>query len=233
VAVAVGAVHLRTRARRDTAALRHGPAAQRRPDHEPRPELARELHDVLAHHISLINVQADVALQLIDEKPDQARPALTEIKTASGEALRELRAALDLLRRGDAGPKHPSPRLDDLERLVDTVTASGLNVRFETTEAPTGPIPDAVGIAAYRIVQEALTNISRHAHAQRAVVRLSREGDDLIVEIVDDGVGGAAPPGTGITGMRDRAVELGGDLYAGPRPGGGFGVVARLPLGAA
>jgi signal transduction histidine kinase len=203
--------------------------ARHRREGEQRLELAQELHDVLAHHISLINVQAGVALHLIDEQPERVGPALADIKEASREALRELRGALDILRRGEAAPRTPAPTLADLDRLVAAVRASGLDVRLDDAP-PAAPLPAAVQLAAYRIVQEALTNVSRHAAARVVTVRL-RYGDDVTVEVVDDGVGGAVTAGNGITGMRERATALGGDVEAGPAPGGGFRVRARLPVG--
>jgi signal transduction histidine kinase len=198
---------------------------------EQRLELAQELHDVLAHHISLINVQAGVALHLIDEQPERARPALADIKQASREALRELRGALDILRRGEAAPRAPAPRLAELDRLVATVAASGLDVTLDDQGRP-AELPAAVELAAYRIVQEALTNVSRHAAARSARVTV-RYGDEVVIEVVDDGVGGPAVAGNGITGMRERAGALGGSVEAGPAPGGGFRVAARLPVAAA
>jgi signal transduction histidine kinase len=203
--------------------------ARQRREGDQRLSLAQELHDVLAHHISLINVQAGVALHLIDEQPERARPALTEIKAASREALRELRGALDVLRRGEAAPRSPAPGLADLDQLVATVAASGLDVRLDE-ELSHEALPPAVELAAYRIVQEALTNVSRHAHARTATVRV-RFDHDVTVEVVDDGVGGPAPVGNGITGMRERAAALGGDVETGPGPAGGFRVVAHLPIG--
>ena len=195
---------------------------------EQRLDLAQELHDVLAHHISLINVQAGVALHLIDEQPERARPALAEIKEASREALRELRGALDILRRGAAAPRAPAPRLAELDRLVATVGASGLDVTLDDRGRP-DELPAAVELAAYRIVQEALTNVARHAAATSARVTL-RYDDEVTVEVVDDGVGGIAAAGNGITGMRERAAALGGTLAVGPGPAGGFRVVAHLPI---
>jgi signal transduction histidine kinase len=195
---------------------------------EQRMELAQELHDVLAHHISLINVQASVALHLLDDEPGRARPALTAIKDASAESLHELRTALDTLRGDGVVPRSPSPRLADLDELVDGVRASGLDVRLEQ-RGPVGPMPAAVELAAYRIVQEALTNVTRHAHARTATVRVTY-GDPLLVEVTDDGVGGAAPAGNGIAGMRERSAALGGTVEVGARGAGGFSVVARLPV---
>jgi signal transduction histidine kinase len=210
---------------------------RRRAQGEQRLALAQELHDVLAHHISLINVQASVALHLLDEQPDQARPALTHIKAASRDALHELRTALDLLRGAtDAGaPRAPAPTLADLDHLVDTVRASGLDVRLERPDQLPAVAP-AVELATYRIVQEALTNVTRHAHARHATVRLANAGPGggITVEVVDDGTGdvgeGDVEPGNGLAGMRERAAALGGTVDAGPRPdGGGFRVRAELP----
>jgi len=200
---------------------------------EQRLRLAQEIHDVLAHNISLINVQASVALHLLDDEPDQARPALTTIKEASREALHELRAALDLLREGEA-PRAPEPRLADLDTLVEGVRAGGLVVRVEDS-GTAAPLPAAVELAAYRIVQEALTNVTRHARARSVTVRLAYE-DGVTVEVTDDGVGSpAAEPGNGtgngIRGMRERAAALGGQLEAGPAPAGGFRVRATFPAG--
>jgi signal transduction histidine kinase len=203
--------------------------ARQRQEGEQRLVLAQELHDVLAHHISLINVQAGVALHLMDEQPERARPALAEIKAASREALRELRGALDVLRRGEAAPRAPAPGLADLDHLVATVAASGLDVRLDEEPSPE-TLPPAVELAAYRIVQEALTNVSRHARARTATVRVRYDGD-VTVEVVDDGVGGPVAVGNGITGMRERAAALGGDVETGPGPTGGFRVVAHLPIG--
>jgi signal transduction histidine kinase len=194
---------------------------------EQRLTLAQELHDVLAHNISLINVQASVALHLIDEQPDQARPALTTIKAASRDALHELRTALDLLRRGEEAARAPAPRLADLETLVAGVRAGGLQVQLQHDD-PVAPLPAAVELAAYRIVQEALTNVTRHAHAHAVSIRLAYE-DGVTLEVADDGRGGSVAAGNGIAGMRERAAALGGTVEAGPRPGGGFRVAAHLP----
>ncbi len=195
---------------------------------EQRLLLAQELHDVLAHNISLINVQASVALHLLDEQPDKARPALTTIKETSRDALHELRSALDLLRRGDEAPRAPTPGLADLDALLAGVRASGLEVRVEYDQPPE-PLPAAVELVAYRIVQEALTNVTRHAHARQAAVRLAC-ADGVTVEVSDDGVGGSVVAGNGIVGMRERAAALGGTVEVGPGPEGGVRVVAHLPV---
>jgi signal transduction histidine kinase len=189
--------------------------------------LAQDLHDVLAHNISLVNVQASVALHLLDEQPDRARPALTAIKQASHDALEELRTALDLLRDGDA-PKAPAPRLRDLEQLVDGVRGGGLAVRLDQEPEPPD-VPAAVQLAAYRIVQEALTNVTRHAGASAVAVTVGYAGG-VTIEVQDDGVGGVPVSGNGLSGMRERATALGGSVEVGPVAGGGFLVRAHLPV---
>jgi signal transduction histidine kinase len=205
---------------------------QRRVSDE-RLRLAQELHDVLAHNISLINVQAGVALHLLGDQPEQARPALTNIKAASRDALRELRGALDVLRRGDAAPLLPAPRLDDIDALVEGVRPSGLDVRVER-RGVAEPLPAGVELAAYRIVQEALTNVTRHAGATRATVSL-RYGEGITVEVVDNGANPAPAAeessGRGLAGMRERAAALGGTVECGPAESGGFRVLAHLPGG--
>ena len=227
--VVVLAVSEVVRTRRDQAAQREQAERderQRRVD-EQRLRLAQDLHDVLAHNISLINVQASVALHLLDDDPEQARPALASIKEVSKDALHELRSALDLLRQGDEAPRSPTPRLADLDALIAGVRAGGLDVRLEQPGTPP-PLPASVESAAYRIVQEALTNVTRHAHARTASVRLGYD-DGVTIEVTDDGRGGSAEPGNGIRGMKERAVALGGTVVAGPSPTGGFRVTAHLP----
>lgn len=203
---------------------------QRRQADERRLRVAQELHDVLAHNISLINVQASVALHLIDENPSQAETALVNIKKASREALRELRSALDLLRDGDdsAAPRTPAPRLADIDSLVAGVRTSGFDVHLDLVPPP-HPLPASVELATYRIVQEALTNVTRHSGARAVDVRVVC-GADVDIEVSDDGRGGTANAGNGITGMRERATALGGTLEAGPRLGKGFHVTAHLPV---
>ncbi|WP_431946021.1 sensor histidine kinase [Micromonospora marina] len=199
---------------------------------EERLRIARELHDLLGHHLSLISVQASAALHRPD--PERSAEALTVIKQTSRETLRELRAALGVLRQEGATPSRPAPGLDRLDELVTTAGRRGLAVRTEVTE--TGPLPPEVDLSAYRIVQEALTNVSRHAGATTAVVRVVPDGDEVLVEVADDGAGPPGPPdttsgnGNGILGMGERARALGGSLTTGPGPDGGFLVRARLPL---
>jgi signal transduction histidine kinase len=210
----------------------------RRRASEERLRIARDLHDVIGHNISLINVQAAVGLDLMDLQPDQARASLAAIKTVSKEALDELRSMLVALRQvGDDVPRAPAPGLERLPELIDLSRAAGLSVTTEVTGAPR-PVPTAIGVAAYRIVQESLTNVARHASPATAIVRLSYEPGRLIVQVQDNGKStagnGKAPPGSGsgIAGMRERAVTVGGQFEAGPRPEGGFAVVASWPIGA-
>ncbi|MDO3705691.1 sensor histidine kinase [Micromonospora sp. C28SCA-DRY-2] len=231
VAVIVGVTRNRraylaeAQARALAAEQRTAEEARRRATEE-RLRIARDLHDVLGHHLSLINVQASAALH----RPDPARSAqaLTAIKQASKETLRELRTALGILRQDGEAPTRPAPGLHRLDELVTTAGRSGLAVRTELTEPR--PLPPEVDLAAYRILQEALTNVTRHAGATTAVIRVRPDHDDLLVEVDDDGTGTPGPPGNGILGMSERARALGGSLTTGPGPHGGFQVRARLPL---
>ncbi len=201
---------------------------------EERLRIARELHDAIGHHLSLINVQSGVALHLNEDLPEQARNSFAAIKQASKEALSELRSVLSVLRQDDEqAPRSPTSTLARLDDLVAQAAAAGLKVETETDGAPR-PLPFSVDVAAFRIVQEALTNVTRHAGPATAMVRISYQDHDLSVQVDDDGHGlppHAAPAdGNGIRGMRERAAALGGELQAGPRPGGGFRIRARLPL---
>ncbi|GAA3786428.1 sensor histidine kinase [Micromonospora maritima] len=191
---------------------------------EERLRIARELHDLLGHHLSSINVQASAALHRPD--PERAEAALTAIKQTSKETLRELRTTLGIL-RAEATPP-PAPGLERLYELVTTAGRCGLAIRTEVAEIR--PLPAEVDLTAYRIVQEALTNVTRHAAATTATVRVRSDHDDLLVEVEDDGAGASAPPGNGIIGMGERVRALGGSLTTGPGPAGGFLVRARLPL---
>ncbi|MCG8967715.1 MULTISPECIES: sensor histidine kinase [Streptomyces] len=204
-------------------------AAKRRADQE-RLRIARELHDVLAHSISVINVQAGVGLALLDSDPEQARTALTTIKDQSKEALGEVRQVLDTLRAPGDAPRTPAPGLDRLPELVDQAASAGLTVEVEG-EPPR--LPPGTDLAAFRIVQEALTNVVRHSGSRRARVHLARDGGTLRLRIDDDGPATGADAGgsgNGLAGMRERAAALGGTIEAGPRPDGGFRVLASLPL---
>ena len=224
------------RVRRERAAERARMEAEekRRRASEERLRIARELHDVLGHHISLINVQAGVALHLMEEKPEQARTSLSAIKDASKEALSELRSVLAILRQVDEdAPRSPAPTLSRIDELVGRAGTAGLSVRTEV-HGDVRQLPFGVDLAAYRIVQEALTNVARHAGPATATVHVTYGERDVTVQVDDDGTGlrerKPSPGGSGIPGMRERAVAVGGELEAGPRPEGGFRFRARLPL---
>ncbi|MFC4908228.1 sensor histidine kinase [Actinomadura gamaensis] len=205
---------------------------------QERLRIARELHDVLAHQISLINVQAGAALHRRDE-PERAYAALAAIKQASRETLRELRTALGVLRQvdEDVAAVSPAPSLERVGELLDRAVAAGLAVRLDGREAASG-LPVEVDLAGYRIVQEAVTNAVRHARARTVEVRIERSAEALVVQVDDDGrgpvddggTGGGPGGGNGLRGMRERAASMGGEVTAGPRPDGGFRVRARLPL---
>ncbi|MEO5941761.1 MAG: sensor histidine kinase [Candidatus Limnocylindrales bacterium] len=228
------AEHLEERAARHEAEAQS--AAARAADDE-RTRIARELHDVIAHNVSVMVVQAAAAGRVIDADPDQARASLATIEATGREALTEMRRLLGVLRAGEPSPSAPQPSLVRLPELVAEMQASGLPVELTVVGTPR-PLPPGVDLSAYRVVQEALTNALRHAgpSATRVVVRY--DGDALDVEIVDQGrtVGDAAAPGAdgsgghGLAGMRERVALVRGELEAGPRPGGGFRVRARLPI---
>ena len=225
---------VRIRRERQAEAVRVREQEALRQTSEERLRIARELHDALGHHLSLINVQSGVALHLNEELPAQARSSLTAIKQASKEALAELRSVLDILRQqGEPAPRSPTSTLARLDELVSQAATAGLEVRTET-DGEVRPLHFGVDVAAFRIVQEALTNVARHAGSATATVRVSYGERDLTVEVDDDGRGPTVHSETsgrrGIVGMRERAAALGGELQAGPRPGGGFRVKARLPL---
>ncbi|MGW3360637.1 sensor histidine kinase [Streptomyces bungoensis] len=206
---------------------------------EERLRIARDLHDVVAHHIALVNVQAGVAAHVMDKRPDQAKEALAHVREASRSALNELRATVGLLRQsGDPeAPTEPAPGLDRLEDLADTFRNAGLPVEVARADQGT-ELPAAVDLAAYRVVQEALTNVRKHAGATaRAEVSVVRVGSDIEVTVLDDGTqtDGAGEPGDaggghGLLGMRERVTAVGGTLTTGPRYGGGFRVHAILPV---
>ncbi|MPZ81092.1 MAG: sensor histidine kinase [Actinophytocola sp.] len=215
---------------------------------EERLRIAREVHDVLAHHVSLINVQSGVALHLIDEQPEQARQALSAIKQSSKEVLVELRNILGVLQDVDgngrddgSAPRQPVASLDQLDRLLERMREAGLPVNLDI-EGDRRPLPSGVDAAALRIVQESLTNTYRHAGPTQATVVLSYLPEELRIRVDDNGRGDASAAasaastaassmgsGHGLTGMRQRTEALGGTLTAGPRPGGGFRVAAAMP----
>ncbi|MEU8843065.1 sensor histidine kinase [Streptomyces roseus] len=207
-------------------------AAERRRVDQERLRIARELHDVLAHSISVINVQAGVGLALLDTDPEQARTALTTIKAASKEALGEVRQVLNTLRAPGEAPRAPAPGLDRLSELLDQAASAGLTVSV-TGGAQAHGLSPATDLAAFRILQEALTNVVRHSGSRTARIRISRPPGALELLVDDDGPatgGDAGGSGTGLIGMRERAAAQGGTIEAGPRPDGGFRVLARIPL---
>lgn len=192
--------------------------------------IARELHDSLTHSISVIKVQAGVAVHLAGKRGEQVPAALSAILAASNDAVRELRATLDVLRGPGDAPTGTG--LDQLPELVDRASSAGLPVRL-TVNGPRPALPPDVDRAAYRIVQEALNNVTRHAGMATASVRVDYGDDELTVLIEDDGQASQdAPvvPGIGLVGMRERVSAIGGRLQAGPRPEGGFAVQAEFPV---
>jgi signal transduction histidine kinase len=200
---------------------------------EERLRIAREVHDVVAHSMVAINVQAGVAAHLLDHDTEQAREALLNIKRTSGDALTDLRATLGVLRDPAVNaPTGPTAGLDNLEAVAGRLRAAGIEVIVDIDPVGTVPTPDHS--AGYRIVQEALTNVLRHAGARAVGVVVRAAADDMLTIVVtDDGDGQTGPTdgaGAGLRGMRERAEALGGILHAGPAPGGGWRVEATLPL---
>ena len=205
---------------------------------EERLRLARELHDVVAHSISVIAVQSGVGAHVASTQPEEAAKALAAIEVTSRAALIELRRLLGVLRQeGEPqGDLAPVPGLADLDSLLAEVAKAGLGVRLRVKGTP-WQLPAGVDLSAYRIVQEALTNVVKHAGEARAQVTIGYGDQEITVEVTDDGLGVTVPAGDGrvrvghgLIGMRERVQVFGGDLEAGPQPGGGFRVAARLPL---
>ena len=201
---------------------------------EERLRIARELHDVVAHTMSVVAVHAGTGRMVADEDPAAARQALATIEASTRSALLEMRHLLGVLRgsTGDATGRAPAPGLDDLQALVADVANSGVTVEVRI-EGERGDVPPGVDLSAYRIVQEALTNVIKHAGPVRATVVVRYDADGVSVEVDDDGPGpaAAATEGHGLAGMAERVALYDGQLDAGPRPGGGFRVAARLPFG--
>jgi signal transduction histidine kinase len=208
---------------------------------EERLRIARDLHDAVGHHVALINVQAGaMACLLDDEDLVRARESLTHIQRASAEALDELRLTVGLLREPGAAepaePAEPTPGLDRLEELICSFANTGLRVTREVT-GQARPLPEAVELTAYRVIQESLTNTRKHARCDAAVIRLEYTPGALSLAVEDEGrpvpvidAPRHPPAGHGVVGMRERVAALGGQLSAGPRPGGGYRVFAELPL---
>jgi signal transduction histidine kinase len=199
----------------------------RRAAAEEQARIARELHDVLAHNVSVMVVQAAAANDVFETQPQRAREALQAIERTGRSALTELRRLLGRVRETDYAPQ---PGLSGLGALVEGVRAAGLPVTLRV-EGELGDLPAGLDLSAYRIVQEALTNAIKHAGASAAEVRVRRTADEVQLEVVDDGRGPSGNGrGQGLIGMRERASLLGGEVEAGPKPGGGFRVRATLPL---
>ena len=197
-----------------------------------RARIARDMHDVLAHAVSLMVVQAEAGPVVVRSDPARAEAAFDAIAGAGRDAMVQLRRMLGVLKEGDA-PRAPQPTIDDLPALAGQVSGAGLRVEFSTAGRPR-PVTRDCGVAAYRVTQEALTNIVKHAGAHRADIRLTWEEDELMIDITDDGDGtGLALPsgGNGLVGIRERAAACGGTATAGPRADGpGFTVSVRLPV---
>ncbi|MER5556254.1 sensor histidine kinase [Streptomyces sp. NPDC002793] len=232
------------RVRREYAVARAEHATQEREEEtrrrviQERMRIARELHDVVAHHLALANAQAGTAAHLARTRPDQAIAMIEKLPEVTASALRELKAAVGLLRQDtDSQELAPAPVLEQLPQLVETCASVGLDV-LVTREGQPRPLPPGLDLTAYRIVQEALTNITKHAVTLSARVRLAYTPHDLTLTITNEaGTHPAAAAdwagpsrGYGLLGMRERALSAGGTFHAGPQPGGGFEVACTLPL---
>jgi len=199
---------------------------------EERLRIARELHDIVAHAMSVITVQAGVARYLLPERESETGRVFETIESTGRQAMRDMRQLLEVLRReGESTPRSPTPGLADLDDLIASTDAAGTRVELSAS-GQVRPLPEGIELSAYRIVQEALTNIVKHAATDHAEVRLVYEPEHLAIEVIDDGSGGDSPipAGHGLTGMRERAALHGGTLEAGPLPVRGYRVAARLPL---
>ena len=200
---------------------------------EERARIARELHDVVAHHVSVIVIQAGAGLHAIDRRPDAARDALAAIDATGRQALTDMRRMLGIL-GNEPDSLTPMPGLDELGELLTQVQGAGLPVEF-SIDGERRPLDDGVELSAYRIIQEALTNVLKHAHGARAQVEIRFEPRDLRITVTDKGGRGPTDveperhEGRGLIGMRERVAMFGGDLEAGPIPGG-FRVTARIPV---
>jgi len=198
---------------------------------EEQERIARELHDVIAHSVSVMVVQAAAANDIFERQPERAREALRSIEESGRSALTELRRLLGIVRTHERGRLDPQPGLAALEELIEQVRATGLEVELELN-GELGELPSGVDLSTYRIVQEALTNTLKHAQATHVRVRLGRRAHELAIEVADDGVGPGkeSTNGHGLIGMRERVALLGGTLETGPGESGGFAVKVRFPL---
>ncbi|MFI9597436.1 sensor histidine kinase [Nonomuraea sp. NPDC052265] len=236
VAVAVGSGVRQLRTTRTRLEAQEGLTAEERARRtllEERSRIARELHDVVAHHMSVISIQAQVAPHLVDDPPQELRENLAGIRENAVEALTELRRVLGVLRAQDQPADAPQPTLDRLEELVANVRGAGVTLSAEIA-GEARPLSPGVELSAYRIVQEALSNAMRHAPGAAVAVRLAYRPGALAIRVVNDPPGRPAPSspgaGHGLLGMRERAAMLGGDLVAGPTPEGGYEVSVFLPV---
>jgi signal transduction histidine kinase len=238
-AVAFGAAivlgqSMRSRSERIDAFAQQQHEAALRAAADERLRIAQEMHDVVAHSLGVIAVQAGVGMHVIDSDPEEARRSLANISTTSRASLAEIRRLLGLVRDTSGAPAYsPAPGLADIDRLAEEIRSAGLRVDL-AVEGDTAHVPAGVGLAAYRIVQEALTNALRHADARRAAVRLDSTARGLLIEVTDDGRGptGRREGGHGLVGMRERVAVYGGRLDTGPGADGGFRVAAQLPYDA-
>ena len=204
----------------------------RRAAAEEQGRIARELHDVIAHSVSVMVVQAAAAIDIFERQPERAKEALLSIEESGRSALTELRRLLGVVRSDERGRLEPQPGLAALEELLDQVRSTGLEVELRL-DGELSELPSGVDLSAYRIVQEALTNTLKHARATRVLVHLERRERELTIEVTDDGAGSGeeSANGHGLIGMRERAALLGGELEVGAQGGGGFAVRVRLPIG--
>jgi signal transduction histidine kinase len=202
--------------------------------HEERASIARELHDIVAHSVTVMLVGVRGARDVLRSEPDVADATLAKVETSAEQSLAELRRILALLReRASAAESRPQPSLDELDDLIAEYRDTGLQVTLERT-GDQRPLPEGFELSVYRIVQEALTNVLKHARANGVVVTLAFGDSRLDLEVIDDGApqgDGAVVPGHGLVGMRERVALLGGELESGRRPDGGFRIAARLPVG--
>jgi len=239
--VALGMRGWRQRAGDSAARLRraeaeHEAETQRAVEAE-RARIASELHDVVTHNVSVMVVQARAARRVLDSSADEARAALLAVEASGRTAMGELRHLLGLLAPaseaagGDQAVLVPQPGAGQIRSLVDRVRAAGVDVELTVTGAR--DLPPGLDLAAYRVVQEALTNVIKHAGAARALVRIEYRTDDLLITVLNEGgypQAASSPGGRGLIGLRERLAIYGGELDAGPRPGGGWRVEARIPL---
>jgi signal transduction histidine kinase len=222
--------NMRTRRERNARVEAEREANVQRTAAEEQARMARELHDIIGHSVSVMTIQAAAAGDAFDSRPAQVREALRAIESTGRETLAELRRLLAGVRPDESGVFAPAPGLEGLDALAERVRGAGLAVGLTVERGPE-PLPPSIDLSAYRIVQEALTNTLKHANATTARVDVRQTAGTLEIDVVDDGKGAeTVTPGHGIVGMRERAALFGGHLSAGPTPAGGFAVRARIPV---